>query len=88
MVLASEECPVSGEMFTASANRAARETLATFPGSNQKTPEGFLGDWNKVMGVNDTPYLADSTIDQVRYIVRQAYGEEMEDIPGFGIAAK
>ena len=38
------------------------------------------------MGKNDTPYLATSTLDQVKYIIRQAHGMEMEDIADFGIA--
>ncbi len=88
IALSSEECPVSGEVFTASANRAARETLATFPGLKSESPEGYLGNWDKVMGKGDDPYLAKSTLDQVKYIVREAYGEEMEDIPGFGLAGE
>ncbi len=88
MALCSEECPVSGEVFTASANRAARETLATFPGVKSQTAEGFLEEWDKVMGKGATPFLADSTLDQVKYIIREAHGREMEDIPDFGIAGK
>lgn len=88
MALCSEKCPSSGEVFTASANRAARETIATFPGLNSETAEGFLNDWDKVMGKDDDPFLAESTLDQVKYIIRQAYGTEMEDIPEFGIAGK
>jgi hypothetical protein len=42
LALCSEQCPVSGEIFSSSANRAARETLATFPGVVSSTPEGFL----------------------------------------------
>ncbi|OQU94456.1 hypothetical protein CLAIMM_00811 [Cladophialophora immunda] len=89
IALCSEECPTSGEIFTASANRAARETLATFPGVNSETAEGFLADWDKVMGKGDTPFLGESTLDQVKYIVRQAHGQEMYDISEeFGIAGK
>lgn len=40
------------------------------------------------MGKDDPPYLATSTLDQVKYVVRQAYGKEMEDIADFGIANK
>ncbi|KEF51679.1 uncharacterized protein A1O9_12314 [Exophiala aquamarina CBS 119918] len=86
LALCSDQCPVSGEVFSSSANRAARETLATFPGLKSATPEGFLENFDKVMGKNDPPYLATSTLDQVKYIVRQAYGKEMEDITDFGIA--
>ena len=88
VALCAEECPSSGEVFTASANRAARETLATFPGVNSDKPEEYLQQWDKVMGKGDAPHLADSTMDQVKYIVRQAHGVEMEDIPEFGIAGK
>ena len=88
VALCSEECPTSGEVFTASANRAARETLATFPGLKSQTAEGFLAEWDVVMGKGHTPFLADSTLDQVKYIIREAHGKEMEDIPGFGIAGK
>ncbi|EXJ63548.1 uncharacterized protein A1O5_11309 [Cladophialophora psammophila CBS 110553] len=88
VALCSEECPSSGEVFTASANRAARETLATFPGLKSETAEGFLVDWDTVMGKGDTPFLADSTLDHVKYIIREAHGKEMEDIPDFGIAGK
>lgn len=51
-----------------------------------ETPEGFLKQFDKVMGENDVPYLATSTLDHVQYAVRQAYGHDMEDIPDFGIA--
>lgn len=88
MALCIEECPSSGEVFTASANRAARETLATFPGCKSETPEGYLKDWDSVMGKGETPFLGESTLDQVKYIIREAHGMEMENIPGFGIAGK
>lgn len=87
MALCSKECPTSGEVFSASANRAARETLATFPGLKSETAEGFLANWDKVMGKGDTPFLGESTLDQVKYIIREAHGTEMEDITEeFGIA--
>lgn len=86
LVLCSEECPVTGEVFSSSANRAARETLATFPGVNSSTPEGFLEKFDQVMGTGDSPYLATSTLDHVKYVIRQASGKEMDDIADFGIA--
>lgn len=88
VLLASKECPVSGEMFTCSAGRAARETLATFPGSNAATTKGWLEDWDAVMGKTEDVYLAKDCLDHVQYMIRNATGEEMEDIPGFGIAGK
>lgn len=36
------------------------------------------------MGKGDEPYLAESTLDQVQYVIRQVYGTEMEHIPEFG----
>jgi hypothetical protein len=37
-----EKCPVPGEMFTSSAGRATRETLATVPYSNAETTEAVV----------------------------------------------
>ncbi|CZR64450.1 probable FOX2-Hydratase-dehydrogenase-epimerase, peroxisomal [Phialocephala subalpina] len=88
VLLASGECPVSGEMFTCSAGRASRETLATYPGSNAGTAEGWLRDWDKVFGTTDKPYIATSCLDHVQYVVKNATGKEMEAIAEFGIAAK
>jgi NAD(P)-dependent dehydrogenase (short-subunit alcohol dehydrogenase family) len=88
VLLASEECPVSGEMFTCSAGRASLETLATFPGSNKGTTQGWLKDWDKIMGKGEKPYIAKDCLDHVQYMVRNATGQEMEHIPGFGIAGQ
>jgi NAD(P)-dependent dehydrogenase (short-subunit alcohol dehydrogenase family) len=88
VLLASEECPVSGEMFTCSAGRAARETLATYPGSNAGTAHGWLKDWDKVFGTTDVPYIASSCLDHVQYVVKKATGKEMAAIAEFGLAAK
>lgn len=83
--LTSEECPSSGEVFTASAFRAARETFATFLGVKADTAEGFIENWDKVMGKGQEPYLANDTLDHVKYIIRHAHGTEMEDIADFSI---
>lgn len=85
-LLSSEECPVSGEMFTCSAGRAARETLVTFPGSNEGTAEGWLQDWGNVMGKPESGHMADGCLDHVRYMVKNALGTEMEEIKGFSLA--
>lgn len=86
VLLSSEECSVSGEMFTVSAGRAARETLATFKGSNAGTAEGWLGDWDNVMGKREEIFLADGCLDHTSYIVKQALGQEMGQIDGFNLA--
>lgn len=83
VLLASDECPVSGEVFTVSAGRAARETLATFPGSNAGTTQGWLEDWDRVFGKTDEPYLAVSCVEHVKYIVKNATGQEMDAIADF-----
>jgi len=62
--------------------------MATFPGLKADTPETFLKDWDKIWGKGDVPYLAENTLDQVKYIIREAYGTEMEDVSDFGPAAK
>jgi hypothetical protein len=38
------------------------------------------------MGKGEPPYLATSTLDHVKYVIRQALGKEMDDIADFGIA--
>lgn len=89
VALASDECPVSGECFTAAADRSARVTFATFPGhTHESTPEGFIKNWDKVMGIEDDVYIPRSTLDHVRYGVKLASGLEVSDIPGFGIIPK
>ena len=75
-------------LYAASANRAARETFATFPGVKSETAEGFLESWDKVMGRGEEPYLADDTLDHVKYVIRQAHGVEMEDIADFSIVTR
>ncbi|KAJ9132473.1 FOX2-Hydratase-dehydrogenase-epimerase, peroxisomal [Pleurostoma richardsiae] len=86
VALASDECPVSGECFSAGAGRSARVTLATFPGhAHENTPEGFIRNWNEVMGDSKDIYIPKSTLDHVRYGVLHASGLEVADISEFGI---
>lgn len=86
VLLATEEFPVSGEMFTCSAGRAARETLATFPGSNAATAEGWLKDWHNVIGKTENAYIATDCLDHVKYVIKHVTGTDMEDISDFGLA--
>jgi NAD(P)-dependent dehydrogenase (short-subunit alcohol dehydrogenase family) len=76
--LAAEECPVSGELFSVGAGRAARTTLATVPGSNQERVEGYLENFDKVMGVGQSLYVPKDCLDQVSYTVRNATGSELK----------
>jgi len=88
VALCSVECPTSGEVYTSSVYRAARETLATFPGFKSETPEGFLNHWNKIMGKEDIPYLPKDALDHTKYIVRQALGVEMQDVGEFAMGGR
>lgn len=79
--LCSDECPVSGECIATGAGRAARVTLATFPGHvNETTAEGFLANWDTVMGEGKDVYFPSNTFDHVKYGVRIATGQEVPDI--------
>lgn len=40
------------------------------------------------MGRGENPYLADNTMDHVKYTIRQAHGVEMEDIAEFSIVTR
>lgn len=89
--LVSDECPVSGEGFTAGANRSARMTMATFPGhTNETTAEGYLANWDTIWGKTEDAYVPTGTLDHVRYGVLNATGQELkvEDIPGLGVLSK
>ncbi|KAH8901188.1 NAD(P)-binding protein [Thozetella sp. PMI_491] len=89
VALASEECSVSGECFASGAGRAARITLATFPGhSDEDTPEGYLKGWDEVMGREEDVYIPKDTLDHVRYGVKHALGEEVPELSGFGIVSE
>ncbi len=50
-LLAHEECPSSGETFTAGGNRAARVVLSVVPGyqSAHLTPEDLIDHWDVVV---------------------------------------
>lgn len=86
MALCSDECPVSGECFTTGANRAARMTLATFPGhTHETTAQGFLDNWSAVFGDVKDAYIPLDTIDHVRYGVKLASGLDVPDIGAFGV---
>lgn len=86
VALCSEECPVSGECFTTGAGRAARITLATFPGHvHESTAQGFLDNWSAVFGETKDVYFPKDTLDHVRYGVKHASGLDVPDIGQFGI---
>lgn len=81
LALASEECPVSGELFSVGGGRAARTTLATVPGhANESSPEGYLKNFDKVMGDSSDLYVPSDTLDLVSYAIKHATGEDLGTI--------
>lgn len=77
VALASEECPVSGELFSVGGGRAARTTLVTFPGHCSDTVEGYLDGFDQVMGNVDDAYIPKDTLDQVSYAIKNATGTDV-----------
>lgn len=76
--LASEECPITGEMFSVGGGRAARTTLATFPGHvKETTAEGYLANFDKVMGNTKDAYVPKDCLDQVTYAIKHATGTDL-----------
>ncbi|KAM6507034.1 bifunctional hydroxyacyl-CoA dehydrogenase/enoyl-CoA hydratase fox2 [Fusarium falciforme] len=79
VALASEECPVSGELFSVGGGRAARTTLATVPGySGENTPEGYLANFDKVLRTTEDLFIPKDTLDQVSYAIRHATGIDVD----------
>ena len=79
--LASEECPVSGEMFSVGGGRAARTTLATFPGhAKESTVEGYLANFDKVMGDTKDAFVPKDCLDQVSYAIKHATDVDLGSI--------
>jgi NAD(P)-dependent dehydrogenase (short-subunit alcohol dehydrogenase family) len=72
--LASEQCPVSGELFSVGGGRAARTTLATFPGHTSESVEGFLSNFNAVMGSAEDAFIPSDTMEQVSFAISHATG--------------
>ncbi|KAM5353387.1 hypothetical protein ACJ41O_000037 [Fusarium nematophilum] len=78
LALASEECPVSGELFSVGGGRAARTTLATVPGhSGEIAPEGYLAHFEKVLGTSEELFVPKDTLDLVSYAIKHATGEDV-----------
>lgn len=80
VALASEQCPVSGELFSVGGGRASRTTLATFPGYSSDTVEGYLENFAKVMGSTTEAFVPTDTLDQVSYAIRHATGVDLGKI--------
>jgi hypothetical protein len=61
--------------------RAARTTLATFPGhANETTAEGFLANFDKVMGDESDIYVPTDCLDLVSYAIKHATGQDVGKI--------
>jgi NAD(P)-dependent dehydrogenase (short-subunit alcohol dehydrogenase family) len=83
--LASEQCPVSGELFSVGGGRASRTTLATFPGYNSETVEGYLDHFDQVMGTVSEAYIPTDCLDQVSYAIKHASGVDVGKIDMNGV---
>ncbi|KAK5163699.1 bifunctional hydroxyacyl-CoA dehydrogenase/enoyl-CoA hydratase fox2 [Saxophila tyrrhenica] len=70
--LADERCAVSGELFSVGGGRAARTTLATFPGHRSNSVEGYLDNFDSVMGSAANVHIPADCMDQVAYAISQA----------------
>jgi NAD(P)-dependent dehydrogenase (short-subunit alcohol dehydrogenase family) len=67
-LLAHDECPSSGEVFTAGGNRAARVLLSVVPGyqsSGPLTPEELRDHWDAVVDASKTVIPSDA-MDELR----------------------
>lgn len=78
--LASPRCSVSGELFSVGGGRAARTTLATFTGYCSDTSEGYLDNFDKVMGETKDIYVPSDCLDQVSYSIKNATGVDLGKI--------
>lgn len=77
IALCAEEVPVSGESFSAGAGRAARTTLATFKGTNQRSPEDYLEHFSEVMGEGQEVVVPGGCLEQVKFAIASATGKEL-----------
>lgn len=79
--LAAEECPVSGELFSVGGGRAARTTLATFPGhAHEASPRGYLENFDKVMGRDGDAYVPKDCLDSISFAIKNATGVDLGEI--------
>lgn len=81
VALGSEECSVSGELFSVGGGRAARAILATVPGhTGESTPEGYLNNFDEIMGTAEDVYIPVDTLDSLSYAIKHATGEDLGTI--------
>ncbi|KIW93072.1 uncharacterized protein Z519_05677 [Cladophialophora bantiana CBS 173.52] len=78
--LARKHCAVSGEAFSVGGGRAARTMLATFPGFVSDTPEGFIENFDKVVGDTTKIYISTDCLDAVSYSIKNATGVDVGKI--------
>lgn len=51
----------------------------------ETTAQGFLDNWDKVMGKKEDVFIPDGTLDHVRYGVKLASDLEVPALPSLGI---
>jgi NAD(P)-dependent dehydrogenase (short-subunit alcohol dehydrogenase family) len=87
--LVSEECPVSGELFSVGGPRTARVALATWPGNNSaRTPEQLLAEFDQALGVDQEVYVPKNCLDQIRYNIQSGHGVDIGDMSKMAFAAE
>ncbi|CAK7207045.1 bifunctional hydroxyacyl-CoA dehydrogenase/enoyl-CoA hydratase fox2 [Sporothrix eucalyptigena] len=85
VLLCSEECPVSGELFNITGVNASRVALATYPGTNQESAEGFLANWYAVMGNKEDAVFLNSTGELAGFLFSRASGSKFDTLENFGV---
>lgn len=77
--LADERCSVSGELFSVGGGRASRTTLATFPGYCSESVDGYLDNFDSVMGTTKDVHVPVDCMGQVAYAISHATGISLEE---------
>lgn len=77
--LASRDCPCSGELFSASAGRAARMTFAMCPGFAGATQAAqFVDNFDAVLGKGQELFVPANRVEQIAYSIEHATGQKVD----------
>ncbi|VUC36316.1 unnamed protein product [Clonostachys rosea] len=81
VALATEACPVSGELFSVGGGRAARATFAPVPRhAKETTPDAYLNNFEQVMEKTEDLFVPADVLDLVSYAIKHATGEDLGKI--------
>jgi NAD(P)-dependent dehydrogenase (short-subunit alcohol dehydrogenase family) len=76
LALCSDECPVSGEAFNVGGGRAARTTFIGVPGHIADTADGYLENFDKVLGKIEDAFIQTTALEAFRYSIAQVSGSD------------